>query len=362
MAISTDVVAAGLARFARRKADFEKIFEEYFVNLLERLDIPPLSRFAPQSVELLRELSLRRGKRLRLGVLYEAARLVETGDVPGLQDAALSVELLHTHGLVLDDLIDDGAVRRGGPSTYYAYREQFPERGRTAVGLTVMAGDLAAFLSVQVLLEADLPADLRVAMLGVQAEAATSAVLGQVMDLERDFQALPDENFLHATADYKSGRYSVLAPMRLGLLAAGGDLAAHDGRLRRYSRFVSISEQMRDDYLDLFGDEAHLGKPVGADIREGRRSYPVRVLLTVTEGAERDMVEAALGDRHCGPEQILRIRDLARARAVDEIVLADMRRYAHHAANEAMTWHGIWAAEAVDFFAGFPLLSVERTR
>jgi geranylgeranyl diphosphate synthase type I len=65
---------------------------------------------------------------------------------------------------------------------------------------------------IQGLLEADVPGELRLAMVGVQTGAAAGAILGQVMDPERAFQALPDEDFLHAVADRKSGRYAILAP------------------------------------------------------------------------------------------------------------------------------------------------------
>lgn len=72
------------------------------------------------------QLSLRGGKRLRPALVYEVARLVTDEEVPGLDEAALSLELLQMHGLVHDDIIDDSPERRGGPSTYYAYRQEFP--------------------------------------------------------------------------------------------------------------------------------------------------------------------------------------------------------------------------------------------
>ncbi|GAA0461396.1 polyprenyl synthetase family protein [Streptomyces sp. NPDC046215] len=355
-----NTAATALARVTGHQRRFDARFEAYFDALGQHLAAPGPGRFTPRCLELLRDLSLRGGKRLRVALMYEAARLVTTEDVPGLEEAALSIELLQTHGLVHDDIIDDAPARRGGPSTFYAYRREFPDHGRTALGLAVLAGDLAAFLSQRVLLEAKIPAELRHALLEVQTRAATDTVIGQVMDLERDFHALPDEELLHTVTDYKTTRYSILAPLRMGLLAAGADLTPHDGQLRRYATPVGILGQMRDDYLDLFGDEAVVGKPAGSDIRAGRRSYAVAATLAAATGKERSVVEEALGDPRCPVATVARIRDIARDRGVEDKLRADMRRCAEAASAEAASWRPHWREEAVAFFEHLPFWGTAR--
>ncbi|MGW2368783.1 polyprenyl synthetase family protein [Streptomyces sp. NPDC001667] len=352
--MNSSAAAVTEERLAAHRRRFDAAFAAYFTGLAAAFDAPSQSRFTPQCLELLRDLSLRGGKRLRVVLLYEAARLVTTEEVPGLAEAALSVELLQTHGLVHDDIIDDSPVRRGGPSTYYAYRQAFPDRERTALGLAVLAGDLAAFLSLRVLLEADVPGPLRQAMLEVQTRAATDAVAGQILDLERDFEDLPGEALLHAVTEYKSTRYSILAPLRLGLLAAGEDLGLHDARLRRYATLVGICGQLRDDYLDLFGDDAALDKPPGGDLRAGRRTYALRAILEQADAADRAVVEAALGSA-CTPGTVERVRDIARRQGTDARLRADLTGYAERAAVEASGWGEWWREEAVALFTHLPL-------
>ncbi|MER5936441.1 polyprenyl synthetase family protein [Streptomyces sp. NPDC001928] len=355
----TEQVMQRVAAYERR---FNMLFEEYFDTLSARLDIPSFSRFTPDCVELLRDLSLRGGKRFRVVVLNEAARLVTDEPVEGLDAAALSIELLHTSGLVHDDIIDDGPVRRGGPSTYYAYRERFPEHPRTAIGLTVLAGDLALAMSLQVLLEAKAPVAVRQAMVEVQTRAAADSFMGQIIDVERDFMTAPDEDVLHCVADYKSARYSILAPLQLGLLAAGEQPFLFEKDLREYARLVGISETMRDDYLDLFGETASLGKQTGTDIRDGKHSYTVNALLAAVDGLERRTVEAALGDSSCTPETIAAIREIGERRGVADRMRTDMRHYAQQASAMAAGWRPRWREEAVTFFEQLPLWSVERAR
>ncbi|WP_217140298.1 polyprenyl synthetase family protein [Streptomyces sp. AC627_RSS907] len=350
-----------LDRAARCQRRFDTLFAEYFDTLGTTWDTPSFSRFTPDCLDLLRDLSLRGGKRMRVVLLHEAARLVTAEPVPGLDAAALSVELLQTHGLVHDDLIDDSATRRGGPTTYYAYRDRFPRHPRAALALTVLAGDLALALSLRVLLDAELPPAVRQAMVEVQTRAAADTFVGQIVDLERDFAAtVPDDEVLHDVADHKSARYSVLAPLELGLLAAGEQPAAHAQELRRYARLVGICGQMRDDYLDLFGDAATMGKPTGTDIREGRRSYTVVRLLSTVSGSERAVVEAALGDPACPPETVAEVRGIGERHGVPALMREDMRRYAEQARLVAAGWRPRWREEAVAFFEGLPGWSIDR--
>ncbi|MBV7673019.1 polyprenyl synthetase family protein [Streptomyces halstedii] len=351
-----------LARAAAHERRFGALLQEYFDTLGATLEAPAFSRYAPECVHLLRELSLRGGKRMRVVLLHEAAGLVSAEPAEGLDAAALSIELLHTHGLVHDDLIDDSPTRRGGPSTYYAYRDRFPHHPRAALGLTVLAGDLALGLSLRVLTEAPLPVALRQAMTEVVTRAAADTFVGQIADLERDFTAtVPSEDVLHSVADFKSARYSVLAPLRLGLLAAGGQPAVFDEELRRYARLVGICGQMRDDYLDLFGDPDIMGKPVGTDIRDGRRSYTVGALLSVVSGTERALVESALGDPSCPPGTLAALREIGERQGVAAGARAEMRRHAEQASQVAAGWRTRWREDAVAFFEHLPLWSVERS-
>ncbi|MFH0180324.1 polyprenyl synthetase family protein [Streptomyces cacaoi] len=351
-----------LERVAGYEQRFNALLEEYFATLGVGGDALSFSRFTPECLELLRDLSVRGGKRMRVVLLHEAARLVTDEPLEGLDAAALSIELLQTHLLVHDDIIDNSPTRRGGPSTYYAYRERFPDHPQAALGLALLAGDLALALALQVLMDAKLPAAVRQAMVEVQTRAAADTFVGQIIDLERDFAASPAEDVLHCVADYKSARYSVLAPMQLGLLAAGEQPALFDQDLRDYARLAGICGQMRDDYLDLFGDAVTLGKPTGTDIRDGKHTYTVSALLSAVDGPERRVVEAALGDPSCTPETIAAIREIGERRGVTGRMQADMRRCAEQASAVAAGWRSRWREEAVTFFERVPFWSVERAK
>ncbi|PNG23255.1 polyprenyl synthetase family protein [Streptomyces cahuitamycinicus] len=358
-AVPTTQIRARLAGYESR---FSALFEEYFHTLGTDLEVPSFSRFTPECLNLLRDLSLRGGKRMRVALVYEAAGLVTDEPVGAADVAALSVELLQTHGLIHDDIIDDSPTRRNGPSTYHAYQYKFPDHPQAAIGLAILAGDLALALSLRILLESTAPTAIRQAMVEVQTRAASDTFVGQILDLERDFSPATDEEALHCVADYKTARYSVLAPIQLGLLAAGEQPAVIEEELRRYARLVGISGQMRDDYLDLFGDAHVMGKPLGADIRGGRRNYTVHAILAAAKDAEKTVVESALGDQNCTEETIAAVREIAERRGVPAKMRSDMQRYAELASAEAADWRPRWRREAVAFFEYLPQWAMERTR
>lgn len=370
--MSSSTVSA-FERAAGHRRRFDEAFEKYFAELAGDLNGAQLGRFPPRCLELLAQLSLRGGKRIRTTLLYEAAALVTRDEIPGLTEAAVSLELLHSHALILDDIMDDSPMRRGGPSTYYACRADLPGHPQAALGLAMMAGDLAGFLALRVLFDADLPAGRKQAMLDVQLGVTTDTVIGQVLDLERDVhpsanegdegdEGVGDEGLLETVCEYKTSRYTILGPMRLGLLAAGQDLAEHEESLHRYARLAGLSGQMRDDYLDLFGDPDLTGKPRGADLRAGRHTYLTRELLAVTGGDDHDTVKAGLGNPHCTPQTIDRIRGIAHRHDVHTRLQAAIDRHAHAAAAEAALWHRHWNGEAVTLFEQLPLWNTRRTR
>lgn len=348
-----------LNRLAGYRDRFDALFADYF-DMSVRQSLPG-GTFVPEALELVRNMSLRGGKRLRVALVYEAARLVTPDLVAGLDQAALSIELLQTHGLIHDDIVDDSPMRRDAPSVYYAYRERFPDRPQTALGLAILAGDLAAFLSLQALLTAPVPRELRQAMAAVQAAAGADAVVGQFLDLERDFGPVPDRETLDVVSDYKSARYSILAPLQMGLLAAGEDPAGRHAELARYARLFGVCAQMCDDYLDLFSDIETADKPVGSDLRAGRRSYVTCALLAGTSGRDREAVDAALADPDCPPETVERVRDIARRRGIDERLRAEVRHVAEEASASVAAWPSRWRGEAVEFFARIPLWWAEHT-
>jgi octaprenyl-diphosphate synthase len=235
---------------------------------------------ASTSVPLIRDLgeyvALAGGKRLRPILLLLCSRL---GDGPSGGAAVAAgravrlgsvVELLHTATLIHDDVVDRAPLRRGRPSA----------NARWGDDASVLVGD-HLYSRCMALLVAD--GDLTV--MDALAAAMVSMTEAEVFQLEkkRDGQ-LTEADYLRIirqkTATFMS------ACCRIGGLVAGLPPAAVEA-LARYGEHLGIAFQIIDDSLDFDADEARLGKAIGADLREGKRTLPLIATLERATASER---------------------------------------------------------------------------
>lgn len=215
-----------------------------------------------------RELCLRPGKRVRPALFLLGAELAGAAPQtrPWLRFAA-AVELLHVFVLIHDDLVDDAAERRGGPTLHVAL-------GAGGRDLALIAGDFVYTLALSVMLGSELPG----APAAVERYLRTCrrTAIGQFLDVAAAHRPLADLEVLRALriAQLKTAEYSFVAPLTCGAALAGGDEALL-AILSRYGRHLGVAFQVRDDLLGVFGDPGLAGKSVDTDLRDGRRSVPV---------------------------------------------------------------------------------------
>jgi geranylgeranyl diphosphate synthase type I len=143
---------------------------------------------------------------------------------------------------------------------------------------------------------------------------------------------------------FKSAKYSIEAPLRIGAALAGADAAVLDG-LSKFGLPLGIAFQLRDDLLGVFGDEAQTGKPVGDDLREGKRT----ALIAIAESrlGEATTSLAGLGDDHLSPARVAEIQLMLRNVGAEEAVermIAEHLEQAHAALAEAPVSDDVRAA------------------
>ncbi|MCJ7453650.1 MAG: polyprenyl synthetase family protein [Steroidobacteraceae bacterium] len=208
------------------------------------------------------------GKRIRPAFVYATA---ETLDIPleHVDAAACAVELIHAYSLVHDDLpaMDDDDLRRGRPTCHKAFDE----------ATAILAGDSLQVLAFQVLARhGGLPGDdrMRVSMIAILAEASGTAGMagGQALDLAAEGRklTLPEIEQVHALKTGALIRASILMAAHGAPGLAPGQL----DRLDEFGRLVGLAFQVQDDILDIEGDAALIGKPVGSDLARCMPTYP----------------------------------------------------------------------------------------
>ena len=217
------------------------------------------------------------GKRLRPVLTLEVCRLCG-GDVEQALPFACAVECIHTYSLIHDDLpcMDDDDLRRGRPTNHKVYGQ----------AMALLAGDAlltAAFeLIAQHGLELDDPRrGLAVADCLGRAAGARGMVGGQVLDMAGEDRSLSLAE-VEELQRLKTGAL-ISAAAEIGCIVAGGSEDDLDA-VRRYARDLGLAFQIRDDILDVEGDEAVLGKSVRSDARSGKSTF---VTLKGVEACEQ---------------------------------------------------------------------------
>jgi geranylgeranyl diphosphate synthase type I len=225
------------------------------------------------AAEAVSGLALRGGKRMRAALVGAAFVACTEDGASGAQGsqaswsrvdrAMLAIELLQVYLLIHDDWMDDDDVRRGGPSVHVVLRGRLGSK-RLGDAAAVLAGDLACAYAQDALLESDFPAERLLAAARAFARIQEEVVTGQLAEMSTHASV----EVIHAL---KTASYTVTGPLALGAHLAGAS-ELRVAQLARYGRPLGIAFQLRDDLLGAFGDTSATGKPVGNDIRQGKRT------------------------------------------------------------------------------------------
>jgi octaprenyl-diphosphate synthase len=269
------------------------------------------------------------GKRLRPILLLLAARLADYRGPRALRLACV-VELLHTATLIHDDVVDQAPLRRGHPSANAQWGDD----------ASVLVGDHLYSKSFAMLVR-----DNDRAVMETLARATVSMTEAEVFQLQLKRSGLTSEADYVRIITQKTASF-ISACCRIGALLGGvppGQLEA----LTRYGLDIGIAFQISDDALDFTADQARLGKAIGADLREGKRTLPLIAMLERVPTGEAERVRAALRRRTLEAAEIEDIRRLvlehegveyarARAQAFAQAAKADLEAFAPSEERETL--------------------------
>ncbi|SDK95856.1 geranylgeranyl diphosphate synthase, type II [Maridesulfovibrio ferrireducens] len=228
------------------------------------------------------------GKRLRPVLVLVWAQMLGAKKEAVMPFAA-SLEMIHTYSLIHDDLpaMDDDDLRRGKPSNHKKFGE----------ATAILAGDGLLTEAFGFMAKADAPAEVVVEAISLMAHSAGACgmVGGQTVDMEytgRDGITLDELKVMHAM---KTGAL-ILSACKSGAILAKGVGATEEDvrRAEEYGRLIGVAFQIVDDVLDVVGDEASLGKPVGSDEEQGKSTYPSLIGLEESKELARKYVDEAV--------------------------------------------------------------------
>lgn len=233
-----------------------------------------------------REYPSRPGKALRPALCLAACDAVG-GDPTTAHPFAVAIELLHNAFLVHDDLVDGSEQRRGRPTLGAQY----------GMGLALNAGDALAVVANRVLRRhaARLAGGLGDTVVEEFDAMALRTLQGQATELGWRTDQVIDvtaEDYLDLIL-HKTCWYTTIHPLRVGALI--GSAGRADLRpMVRFGFHLGAAFQIRDDVLNLVGDQGEYGKEINGDLYEGKRTLVLIHLLRSARGGDRRLLERYL--------------------------------------------------------------------
>ena len=204
------------------------------------------------------------GKRIR-PVLVLAFCHMCGGDYRKAAAPAAAIEMIHTFSLIHDDLpcMDNDDFRRGKPSCHKKFGE----------ACAVLAGDALAIRPFQVIAESELNDSMKIKLIAELAcsSGAEGMIGGQIIDMENEQRSTVNGENLCMMYALKTGRL-IKTSCVMGCIAA----EASDEQVKNaeeYAHCLGLAFQIIDDILDVTGDEAALGKPIGSDAEENKTTF-----------------------------------------------------------------------------------------
>lgn len=282
----TATAVPGLAEiFDPVREELVRVEREFARHLESRVElIPQMGKYVQMSG----------GKRVRPAVLLMASRLCGYKGDRAILNAAV-VEFIHTATLVHDDIIDGAETRRG----------QLTAHSRWGSDITVLLGDYLYIRSMAMALTQDTLEVVR-----LLCDVTLRMIEGELYQLTKagDVRITEDEHLeiiRRKTAFLFSGCAEIGAVL-------GTSTPEQRAALREYGFNLGIAFQIVDDVLDYVADETALGKPLGGDLREGKVTLPVILLLKRSGPDVAAMVEAVVTEGKVSPENWRTIKDLLR--------------------------------------------------
>lgn len=250
------------------------VVEQYIDRLL------PDPKTYPQKLhEAIRYSVMAPGKRLR-PILTVAAFESCGGSGEEVFHAAAAIECIHTYSLIHDDLpcMDDDDLRRGQPTLHRQYGE----------AIALLAGDALHDLAFRLMAQTGCP---QVVLELAEAIGTSGMLAGQMADMEGEGRqlSLDEVTFIH---EHKTGKL-IRGSVRIGAILADAPSGRLDA-ITQYGEKIGLAFQIIDDILDIEGETATLGKPVGSDSKNHKATYPAVIGLEKSRTVAFALIEDAI--------------------------------------------------------------------
>lgn len=271
------------------------------------------------------------GKMLRAGLVLLAHRMYGGNSENDAVKVAASLELIHSSILIHDDIMDRDIYRRGEESMHQQYcslgiNEKIDEPEHFGSSMGICAGDIGFFLACDILSGLSSAAFIQNRIIQTCAGELANVGLAQMQDMYLCYNPMDcNEEDILRLYEYKTARYTFSLPLIAGSMLC--DVPEDQlQKIAELGTWMGILFQIKDDELDIFGSEKSLGKPIGSDIKQGKKTlhlfYLYKKILPGEQKRRGDLIPASMDDN-----SISHIRKLIEEYGIHDEIMRKMDGY-----------------------------------
>ena len=287
--------------YKKEIAKFEKKYSKLITNQEPKSLYEPCNHIIKSS-----------GKRLRPFLVMLSA-LAVNGKISSVMNAAIAVELLHNFTLVHDDIMDNADKRRGRVTLHVKYN----------TNVAILAGDNLIALAYKSLLK-----DCKHSTNEVVSDFTQGIIeVCEGQSLDTDFEIrkkVTKEEYV--TMIQKKTASLLETCCSIGARLGGGD-KKEISALRKYGNYLGLAFQIQDDILDIMAKEKELGKKIGGDLIEGKKTYLLLAALDKAKGKDKELLKKVIINKGIKSSQVSLYRKLFIKLGIIEDASKQVKRY-----------------------------------
>jgi geranylgeranyl diphosphate synthase type I len=268
------------------------------------------------------------GKRLRPYMVIRSCQILG-GKPSNAMAAASAVEMVHNFTLVHDDIMDNDEMRHGVPTTHRKF----------GMPIAILAGDVLFSKAFQVISDTKLDPIATTQLISRLAKACVDVCEGQLLDVK-----MAEEKKIPTQAEYITMIGKKTAALFDVSCAMGAICATSKDKdisnLSSFGRNLGIAFQITDDLIGVMGDPKITKKPVGNDLREGKKSLPILMAIKLAKGNDKKIILKAFGNSKVSRNDLNKAVEVIRSLGIEENVRKQALKYAEKAEKSLSKYSG----------------------
>ena len=268
------------------------------------------------------------GKRLRPYMVIRSCQILG-GKSSTAMIAASAVEMVHNFTLVHDDIMDNDEMRHGVPTVHKKF----------GMPIAILAGDVLFSKAFQIISESKLSPNANTHLISRLAKACVDVCEGQLLDIK-----MADEKRIPTEAEYIAMIGKKTAALFDVSCAMGAICATNKPKdisnLSDFGRNLGIAFQITDDLIGVMGDPKVTKKPVGNDLREGKKSLPILMAIKLAKNNEKKIILKAFRNSKISKKDLNKAVEVIRSLGIEEKVRNQALKYAEKSEKSLIKYKG----------------------